>query len=83
MFVIWKILLMRKKLLLEVDKEYEKINFNDNMFKESQKLPNKNKISLEEGEKLYKEMNDNINLNFLVYDCINIENEIKSINLIN
>jgi len=53
------------------------------MFKESQKLPNKNKISLEEGEKLYKEMNDNINLNFLVYDCINIENEIKSINLIN
>ena len=28
-------------------------------------------------------MDNNINLNFLVYDCVNIENEIKNINLIN
>ena len=71
------------QLLLEVDKEYEKINFNENMLKESQKLPNKIKISLEKGEKLNMEMNDNVNLNSLVYDCVNIENEIKDINLIN
>ena len=53
------------------------------MLKESQKLPNKIKISLEKGEKLCKEMNDNVNVNSLVYDCLNIENEIKDINLIN
>ena len=71
------------ELLLEVDKEYEKMNYNDNILKESQKLPNKIKIFLEKGEKLCKEMNNNINLNSLVYDCVNIENEIKNINLIN
>jgi len=71
------------ELLLEVDKIYEKMNFNDNMLKESQKLPNKIKISLAKGEKLCKEMNNNINLNSLVYDCVSIENEIKNINLIN
>ena len=71
------------ELLLEIDKEYEKINFNDNILKENQKLPYKIKISLEKGEKLYKEMDDNINLNSFVYDCVNIENEIKNINLIN
>jgi len=70
------------ELLLEVDKEHEKMNFNDNILKESQKLPNKIKLSLEKGEKLINEM-DNINLNSLVYDCINIENGIKNINLIN
>ena len=71
------------ELLLEVDKEYEKMNFNDNILKESQKLPNKIKISLEKGEKLCKEMDNNINSYSLVYDCVNIENEIKNINLIN
>ena len=59
------------------------MNYNDNILKESQKLPNKIKISLEKGEKLCKEMDNNINLNSLVYDCVNIENEIKNINLIN
>ena len=68
---------------MEVDKEYEKMNFNDNILKESQKLPNKIKISLEKGEKLCKEMDNNINSYSLVYDCVNIENEIKNINLIN
>ena len=72
------------ELLLEIDKIYEKMgNFNDDILKESQKLPNKIKISLEKGEKLCKEMDNNINLNLLVYDCVNIENEIKNINLIN
>jgi len=71
------------ELLLEVDKEYEKMNYNNNILKESQKLPNKIKISLEKGEKLCKKMDDIINLNSLVNDCVNIENEIKNINLIN
>ena len=71
------------ELLLEVDKVYEKMNFNDNILKESQKLPNKIKISLEKGEKLCKEMDNNININSLICDCVNIENEIKNINLIN
>ena len=71
------------ELLLEVDKKYENINFNENILKESQKLPNKIKISLEKGERLCKEMDNNLNLNSLVYDCVNIENEIKNINLIN
>ena len=70
------------ELLLEVDKEFEKLYFNEEILKESQKLPEKIKISLEKGKILDKEW-DNNKLNSLINDCVNIENDIKYMNLIN
>ena len=50
--------------------------------KESQNLPNKIRLSLEKGKKIDKEYND-IQLNILINECINIENNISKINIIN
>ena len=49
--------------------------------KESEKLPDKFKISLEKGKKIDKEW-DNNKLSLMVNDCINIENHISDINSI-
>ena len=45
-------------------------------------MPKKIKSSLEKGKSINKEWNNN-NLNLYIYDCINIENNIKIINDIN
>ena len=72
------------ELLLELDKQFEKIYFNEDILKENEKLPNSIKISLEKGKSIEKEWNNNNNkLNSLINDCINIENNIKNLNLIN
>ena len=68
-------------LLIEVDKIYD-IYFKENIIKESEILSNKIKISLEKGknmEKYWKDNKDFLALN----ECINIENNIKDINIIN
>ena len=70
------------KLLLEVDEKFNEIYIKDDIIKESEKLPNKIKISLEKGKKIEKEWNDN-NLNLMINNCINFENNIKEINKIN
>ena len=70
------------ELLLEVDNQYEKLYFNEDILKETEKLPNTIKISLEKGKLIEKEW-DNNKLNSLINDCINIENDIKTINTIN
>jgi len=46
-------------------------------------LPNKIKISLEKGKLIDKEWDNNKMLNSIINDCINIENNINKINLIN
>ena len=69
-------------LLLEVDKEFDTIYFNENIIKESEKLPNKIKISLEKSKLLDKEYNDNKLISFINNSLI-IENNIKDINYIN
>ena len=71
------------ELLLEVDNEFEKLYFNEDILKETEKLPNKIKISLEKGKIIDKEWDNNNKLNSLINDCINIENDIKTINIIN
>ena len=71
------------ELLLEVDNEFEKLYFKEDILKETEKLPNKIKISLEKGKLIDKEWDNNNILNSLINDCINIENNIKMINLIN
>ena len=67
------------EILSEVDKKYDEIYFNESIMKESEKLPNKIKLSLEKGYIMDKEYNDN-NLSLFINDCINIENNIKEIN---
>ena len=70
------------KLLLDIDNEYDNIYFKEDIIKESEKLPNKIKKSIEKGKIIEKEWNDN-NLSSLINDCIIIENNINDINKIN
>ena len=70
------------ELLLEVDNIFNKTYFDENLLKESEKLPNKVILSLEKGKELDKEWKER-NLNLLINACINIENSIKNIEKIN
>ena len=72
-----------EELLLEVDKKYGDTYFNENIIKDSEKLPDKIKTSLENGKKMNEKWNEENKLNLLIHDCINIENNINEINLIN
>ena len=72
------------KLLLEIDNKYDNFFFKENIIKISEKLANKIKESLEKGKLLDKEwINEKSKLNSLINDCLNIENNIKTINYIN
>ena len=70
------------ELLLEVDNLFNTKYFNEDVIKKGEKLPKKIKRSLEKGKLIDKEWDDN-NLYSYINDCINIENNIKNINIIN
>ena len=70
------------KLLLDIDEYYNKTYFKEDIIKKSEKLPNKIKKSIEKGKIIDKEWNEN-NLSSLINDCINIENNINEINILN
>ena len=70
------------KLLSDIDEEYDNIYFKEDLIKESEKLPNKIKKSIDKGKIIEKEWDEN-NLISLINDCIIIENNIKEINKIN
>ena len=70
------------ELLQEVDKIFNDLYINEEIIKDSNKLPNKIKISLEKGKEIENNWNNNI-LPLLINNCINIENNIKSIKLLN
>ena len=71
------------KLLLEIDKKYDEKLFNEDLIRESEKLPNKVKISLEKGKLINDDWKDENKLCSYINDCIIIENNIKEINIIN
>ena len=71
-----------KSILSSIDEYYNKVFFNEDLIKESEKLPNKIKKSLEKRKIIDKEWNEK-NLSSYINDCINIENYIKEINVIN
>ena len=71
------------KLLAEVDEQYDKSFFKEDIIKECEKLPKKVKISLEKGKSIDNNQYDNNKLNLFINDCINIENNIKYANLMN
>ena len=70
------------ELLADVDAKYNEIYFNEDIIKQFEKLPNKVKLSLEKGKLIDKEW-DNNNLYSNINDCINIENNIKDIKILN
>ena len=69
------------ELLFNVEKEFEKRYFNESIIKECEKLPNKIKLSLEKGKLMIEEYDDK-KLKLFINNCINIENNIKEINII-
>ena len=71
------------ELLLEIDNKYNNKYIDENIYKEIEKLPNKIKISLEKGKLLDNEWDNDNKLYTLINNCINIENNIKDINLLN
>ena len=71
------------ELLLEVDNEFKKLYFNEEILAEIEKLPNKINKSLEKGKLIDKDWDNSNKLNSLINDCIDIENDIKAINTIN
>ena len=70
------------ELLQEVDNKYNELYFNEEIIKDCDKLPNKIKISLEKGKEVENNWNNNT-LPLLINNCINIENNIKNIKLLN
>ena len=70
------------KLLFEIDKQYNDLFFDESLIKISEKIPEKIKVSLEKGKLIGEQWNDENKLCFLINDCINIENNIKDINMI-
>ena len=66
------------QLMIEIDKQFDNSFFKEELIKESERLPNKIKISLENGKKIIKDWDEN-KLNFLINDCLNIENNIEII----
>ena len=70
------------KLYEEIDKIFEKIFFNEELIKESEKLPNLIKLSLEKGKIQENEWKNENKLIELINHCINIENTIIKIDSI-
>ena len=70
------------EILLEVDKEFNNLYFNEDLIEKSKVLPNKIKLSLEKGKTLDKDWNEN-EISIYINDCIEIENNTKGINIIN
>ena len=71
------------ELLLETDKFFEEMFFDEKIVEKCEKLPQEIKISLEKRKKINDEWKDKDKLISIINDCINIENTIKDINNIN
>ena len=70
------------ELLLDIEKKYNINYFDENIIKLSEQLPNKINKSLIKGKLIDKEW-DKQNINLVIYNCINIENNIEFIQFLN
>ena len=71
------------QILFQVDKEFDECFFKEDLIKESEKLPNKIKESLDRGKKIgNNEWDDEKKLSSIINDCLNIESDIKNINIL-
>jgi hypothetical protein len=71
------------ELLSKVDEEFDKLIFNEKKMKSIEKLSNKIEKALKKGKNIDNDWNDDNKLCFLINDCLNIENSIKDIKIIN
>ena len=73
------------ELLLEVDNQFQKKYFDNDLdiYKGKDKLPNKIKLYLEKGKSASDEYNKNQNKSLYINNCINIEKMIEIMNKIN
>ena len=71
------------EILADIDKKYKENFCDETIIKESDKLPNKIKKSLEKGNINENDWNDANKLSSLINDCINIEMNIKNIKYLN
>ena len=71
------------EILNDIDNEFQKYFFNEDLIKKVEKLPNKVKISLEKGKIINDEWNDKNKLNLIINNCIEVENSIRDIKIIN
>jgi len=69
------------ELLLEVDKKYEELFFDEEIVKLGENLPKRIKDSIKQGNLIKNEWNKN-KINFLINSCLIIENDICDINKI-
>ena len=70
------------ELLLDIDNKYNDKFIDEKIFKEIEKLPNKIEISLKKGKFLDNEWDNDDKLYLSINNCINIENNIKDINIL-
>ena len=70
-------------ILLEIDKKFDEIYFSEKIIKDNEKLPNKIKPLLEKIKNNNKDWDDKNKLSSIINDCINLENTIKEIQIIN
>ena len=71
------------EIMLEIENEFERSFFKEDIIKTAEKLPNNVKNSIENGKMINNIWDDQNKLNFIIYNCLNIENNIKDIKLIN
>ena len=71
------------EILIDIENEFERSFFNEDLIKTAEKLPNNVKKSIENGKIINNIRDDQNKLNFMIYSCINIEKNIKEIKLIN
>ena len=74
--------MQEKELLLKVDKKFEDIFFEAEIIKQCEKIPKRVVTSLEKA-KLINKGNNSKKLNAFIYDCINLEKNIRDIKIIN
>ena len=68
---------------MKIDEKYDNIYFKEDTIKETERMPNKIKIDLENGKRINNEWNDEKKLKSIINDCINIEKNINNMKAIN
>ena len=71
------------KLLSDVDEKFNELYFKEEFLKETEKLPNRIKTSLEQGNIKEEDWNNEDKLFIVISKCTNIEDNIKQVKQIN